>query len=81
MARDGGFCTFSAGFPTYEALANRGLITIENTNSLIWWYAGLTDAGWTASGIKREPDCDCGDSGICKLECPRYEQKMRVRNV
>ena len=27
--------------------------------------------------MTKKPHCDCGDSGICREECPRYEQKMR----
>ena len=38
--------------------------------------AGLT---WDYLHSSKQPHCDCGDSGICKMECPRYEQKMRAQ--
>ncbi len=56
MARDGGGRTFMSGFPTYEALAQRELITISGTDNIIYWRATLTDAGWEASGVVKVED-------------------------
>jgi hypothetical protein len=32
-------------------------------------------------GQEKPPGCDCGDSGVCKPGCPRYEQKARDRGA
>lgn len=43
---------FTYGWPTYEALERRGLVTIRWLSG-IRWLAELTDEGWEASGVER----------------------------
>lgn len=49
-----GILTFFSGFPTYEALARRGLVVVTgHPTKRIAWIAELTEAGWIASGCEK----------------------------
>jgi hypothetical protein len=54
IARAGGERSFFSGWPTYEALRRREMLTLKaDPNSRSRCIAVLTEAGWKASGVSQ----------------------------